>query len=141
VIVGHDLAVLGDDEARAPLLLLVLLILVAGLAAPRSWPKNSKIAAPVAAGDSSDCDPGPMTMSVEVMETTEGIASSAISAKEGSARVAARGGRRLALCLGLWRQIVELATTIPKATAAAMSAENDRARLVDFTITNPFAPY
>ena len=76
-------------------------------------------------------------MSVDVMDTTEGIASSAMSAKEGSAD-GARAGRRRAS--SRWASdrgvtLTEPATTIPKMTAAAISAENESARFVDFCMT------
>ncbi len=74
-------------------------------------------------------------MSVDVMETTEGIASSAMSAKEGSARVAARAGADVSRCASDFGvRSTEPATTIPKMTAAAIRTEKDSARLVDFCI-------
>src|ERR1700674_678310 len=77
----------------------------------------------------------PLTMSVEVMETTEGIASSAMSAKDGTITPVVRtraGVTRWASERGV--TLTETATTMPKTTAAAISTEKDKARLVDFCI-------
>ncbi len=80
-------------------------------------------------------------MSVEVMETTEGIASWAMSANDGSGaapvRVRAAGvASRWASERGV--MLIELATTMPNTTAAAISAEKESARLVVFSISDVF---
>src|SRR5687767_3133075 len=83
----------------------------------------------------------PFTISVEVIETTAGIVSSAMSAKEGSRTEPERaraGASRCASDRGV--TLTELATTIPKMTAAAMSTENERARFVDFSMDFLFTP-
>src|SRR4051812_16459997 len=75
-------------------------------------------------------------MSVDVMETTDGIASSAMSANEGRLRLAARtrpaGASRWASERGV--TLTDPATTIPNTTAAAIKTEKDKALLVDFCI-------
>ena len=79
-------------------------------------------------------------MSVDVIDTTDGIASCAMSAKDGSAaeptRTLAGGASRWASERGV--MLIELATTMPKTTAAAMSAEKERARFVVFSIMKLF---
>ena len=73
-------------------------------------------------------------MSVDVMETTEDIVWSAMSAKEGrSTEPAVRVGGDVSRCASDFGvRSTELATTIPKITAAAIRTEKESARLVDF---------
>src|SRR5262245_39989571 len=78
-------------------------------------------------------------MSVEVMETTEGMAPSAMSANEGTATGEAglAGRTRAGASFCASRRgvtLTEPATTIPKITAAAISTEKESACLVDFCI-------
>src|SRR5688572_31470712 len=64
-----------------------------------------------------------------------------MSAKEGSRTEPERaraGASRCASDRGV--TLTELATTIPKMTAAAMSTENERARFVDFSMDFLFTP-
>ncbi len=77
-------------------------------------------------------------MSVEVIDTTDGIASCAVSANDGSSTPPVRG-REAAGVASRWASdlgvtLTEEATTMPKTTAAAMRAEKDRARLVVLSI-------
>src|SRR5215471_15749885 len=82
-------------------------------------------------------------MSVEVIETTDGIASWAMSAKEGAPATAAcaRGvaASRWASERGV--MFTELATTIPKTTAAAIRAVRERARFVFFSIRTFYSSF
>src|SRR5215813_9923084 len=77
-------------------------------------------------------------MSVEVIDTSEGMASCATSAKDGRPRPLCCSGRvaagvvRWASDLGV--MLMELATTMPNTTAAATSADRDNARLVVLSI-------
>src|SRR6185369_4020847 len=72
-------------------------------------------------------------MSVEVIETTDGMTSWAMSAKDGSSTPPPWG--RAAGTVSRWASDLgvtwtEPATTIPKTTAAAIKAEKERARLM-----------
>jgi hypothetical protein len=66
-------------------------------------------------------------MSVEVIETTDGRASEAMSEKEGSVMDVVRpDGLFVTFCAELTGvQFVELASTTPKMTAPAISAKNE----------------
>src|SRR5437667_7470710 len=69
------------------------------------------------------------------MDTTPGIVSSAMSAKDGRTTEVVRaraGASRWASDRGV--MLTEPATIIPKTTAAAIRTEKDNARLVDFCI-------
>src|SRR5437879_4183602 len=78
-------------------------------------------------------------MSVDVIETTDGIASWAMSAKDRPATGAAACDRAASVASRCASErgvmFTELATTIPKTTAATIRAENERARLVLFSMT------
>src|SRR5512138_2631723 len=80
----------------------------------------------------------PLTISVEVIETTEDIVSSAISAKDGiniePVRAVRAGASRCASERGV--TLTELATTMPKMTAAAIRTEKEMALLVDFSMAS-----
>src|SRR6266496_4266650 len=103
---------------------------------PKKNSKGSPFPLPPPKGETNRRD-DPLTISVEVIETTENIVSSAMSATEGRINEPERaraGASRCASERGV--TLTELATTIPKMTAAAMRTENERARLVDFSMVS-----
>src|SRR6478672_11990704 len=110
---------------------------------PRGWlrrgpKKNSNGSLPPSPPPNGLCwrRPAPLTMSVDVIETTDGIASSAMSANEGRLRLAVRTRPAVASRWASERGVTltDPATTIPNTTAAAIKTEKDKALLVDLCI-------